>query len=125
MQLWYPEVSFSHNIFYPIRYKLHRLSHLTLSKTSSGFLRVCSTSLLKTLWAMEKLLVTSNFSIAHSVFYLNGELCAIFIKFKIVVWILLQFGRVQYLTFGKGLKFVDNRGLRFVKSKKRDNHLSY
>ena len=34
------------------------------------FLHVCSTSLLKTLQEKEKLLVTSNFSISHSVFYL-------------------------------------------------------
>ena len=33
------------------------------------FLRVCSASLLKTLWKKEKLLVTSNFSFSHSVFY--------------------------------------------------------
>ena len=33
------------------------------------FLRVCSTSLLKTQWEKEKLLVTSNFSFSHSVFY--------------------------------------------------------
>ena len=33
------------------------------------FLRVCSTSLMKTLWEKEKLLVTSNFSFSHSVFY--------------------------------------------------------
>ena len=32
------------------------------------FLRVCSTSLLKTLLEKEQLLVTSNFSISHSVF---------------------------------------------------------
>ena len=32
-------------------------------------LRVCSTSLLKTLWEKKKLLVTSNFSFSHSVFY--------------------------------------------------------
>ena len=34
------------------------------------FLRVCSTSHLKTLWEKEKLLITSNFSFSHSVFYL-------------------------------------------------------
>ena len=34
------------------------------------FLCVCSTSLLKTLWEKQKLLVTSIFSISHSVFYL-------------------------------------------------------
>ena len=49
------------------------------------FLRVCSTSLLKTLWEKEKLLVTSNFSFSHSVFYLFGELSPIFVKIKIVV----------------------------------------
>ena len=32
------------------------------------FLRVCSASLLETLWEKEKLLITSNFSFSHSVF---------------------------------------------------------
>ena len=36
------------------------------------FLRVCSTSLLKSLREKEKLLVTSNFSFSHSVFYPFG-----------------------------------------------------
>ena len=58
------------------------------------FLHVCSTSLLKTLWEKEKLLVTSNFSFSHSVFYLFGKLSAIFIEFEIVVCKLFQFGRV-------------------------------
>ena len=49
------------------------------------FLRVCSTSLLKTLWEKEKLLVTSTFSFSHSVFYPFGQLSAIIIKLKIVV----------------------------------------
>ena len=49
------------------------------------FLRVCSTSLLKTLWEKEKLLVLRNFSFSDSVFYLFGEFSAIFIKFEIVV----------------------------------------
>ena len=57
-------------------------------------LRVCSTSLLKTLWEKEKLLVTSNFSFSRSVFHPFGELSAIFIKFEIVVCKLFQFGRV-------------------------------
>ena len=67
------------------------------------FLRVCSTSLLKTQWGKEKLLVTSNFSFSHSVFYPFGELYTIFIKLKIVVCKLFQFGRVYNLSFGKGL----------------------
>ena len=41
-------------------------------------LRVCSTSLLKTLLEKEKLLVTSNFFFSHSVFYPFGELYANF-----------------------------------------------
>ena len=58
------------------------------------FLRVCNTSLLKTLWEKEKLLVTSNFSFSHSVFHPFRELPTIFIKIEIVVCKLFQFGRV-------------------------------
>ena len=72
------------------------------------FLRVCSTSLLKTLWEKEKLFITSNFSFSHSVFYLFEDLSSIFIKFEIVVCIPFHFGRVFNLSFGKGLKrFID------------------
>ena len=49
------------------------------------FLRVCSVSLLKTLQEKEKLLIKSNFSFSHSVFYPSGEISAILIKLKIVV----------------------------------------
>ena len=51
------------------------------------FLRVFSTSLLcvGTLWEKEKLIVKSNFSFSHSVFYPFVELSSIFIKFEIVV----------------------------------------
>ena len=48
------------------------------------FLRVSSTSLLKTLREKEKLLVTSNFSFSYSVFYPFRKLSSILIKFKIV-----------------------------------------
>ena len=58
------------------------------------FLLVCSASLLKTLPEKEKLLLTSNFSFSLSVFYTFRELSAIFIKFKIVICKLCQFGRV-------------------------------
>ena len=68
------------------------------------FLRVCITSLLKTLWEKKKLLVTSNFSFSHCVFYLFGELSAIFIKFTIVVCQRFEFGTVKKLSFGKELK---------------------
>ena len=64
---------------------------------------VCSISHLKKLQEKEKLLVTSNFSFSHSVFYPFGELLTIFIKFIIDVFKLFQFGRVQNLSLGKGL----------------------
>ena len=68
---------------------------LTLSQTSPGFyVSAVLVSLLKTLWEKEKLLLVSNFSFSHSVFYPFGELSAIFIKFEIVVCKLFQFGRV-------------------------------
>ena len=56
-------------------------------------LRVYSTSLSKTLWETEKLLVKSNFSFSHSIFY-PENFFAIFIKFEIVIGKLFQFGRV-------------------------------
>ena len=70
------------------------------------FLHICMNSLLKTLWEKEKLLITSNFSISHSVFSPFGEHSVIFIKFEIVVCKLFQFGRVYNLPFGKGLKVI-------------------
>ena len=73
------------------------------SPNKPWFLCLCSTSLLKTLKVKEKMLVMSYFSFSHSVFYPFGELSAIFIKFKIVVCKLFQFGRVKNMSFGKGL----------------------
>ena len=67
------------------------------------FSRVCSKSVLKTLFEKEKLLVTSNFSFSNSVFYPFGKLFAIFIKFEIVVCKLFQYGSASNLSFGKGL----------------------
>ena len=58
---------------------------------------------LKTLREKEKLLVTSNFSFSYRVFYPFGELSSIFIKIKIVLCKLFQFGRVKNLSLGKGL----------------------
>ena len=57
-------------------------------------LRVYYASLLKTMWEKEKLLVMSNFSFSHSVFFSFRELFAILIKFKIVVCKPFQFERV-------------------------------
>ena len=79
------------------------------------FLHVCSTSLLNMLREKEKLLMMSNFSFSHSVFYPFRELSAIFIKLKIVFCKLLQFGRVLNSSFGKGLNFITLRTKYFVK----------
>ena len=68
------------------------------------FLGVCCTNLLKTLWEKEKLLITSNFSFSHSVFYPFSEHSTISIKFKTVVCKFLKFGRVKNLSYGKGLQ---------------------
>ena len=73
---------------------LTSLTSLTLSLISPGFLHVCGTSLLKTLWKNKKLLITSNFSFSHSVFYPFGELSPIFIRYEIVVCKLFKVGRV-------------------------------
>ena len=77
------------------------------------FLRVHSINLLKTLWAKERLLITSNFSLCHGVFNPFGELSTIFIEVKIVVCKLFEFVRVKYLSFGKAMKnvsFMDPNG---------------
>ena len=75
------------------------------------FLCVVSASLLKTLWDKEKLLVMSNFSFSHSVFYPFGEFSNIFIKFENVVCKLFQFRRVLNLLFGKRLNSQRKIGL--------------
>ena len=79
-----------------IGFSIHRINNSNGFNPFSNkprFLRVCNTSLLKTLWEKEKLLVTSNFSFSHSVFFPFRELSAISIKFDIVVCKLFQFGR--------------------------------
>ena len=58
------------------------------------FLRVCSTSLLKTLWEKEKVLVTSDFSFSHSISIRLENTSAIFITYEIDVCKLFQFGKV-------------------------------
>ena len=74
----------------------------SFSQTSPGFYVSAVPVFLKTLQEKEKLLVTSNSFFSHSVFYLFGELSAIFNKFEIVVCKLFQFGTVKNLSFGNG-----------------------
>ena len=47
----------------------------------------------------EKLLVKSNFSFSHGVFYPFGELSATFIKFGLVVCKLFQFGSLKFVVW--------------------------
>ena len=83
---------------YEVKITMHILYHTVVSfnpfPNKPWFLRICSTRLLKTLWKKVKLLVTSNFSFSHSVFYPFGELSAIFIKFEVVVCKLFRSRRV-------------------------------
>ena len=65
------------------------------------FLHVCSTSLLKTPWEKDKLLVTSNLSFSHSAFYPFGELFAIFKKFEIVVCTLSVWKSLEFVVWEK------------------------
>ena len=101
--------SFSHNVFYSeislVRQNAALCGNgLTLSHSRPGF----NVSAVQVFWKhggkKEKLLVTSNFSFSHSVFYQFWELFAIFIKFEIAVCKLFQFGRVLNLLFGDGLR---------------------
>ena len=79
-------------------------NYLFLSKGWSGinpfpdkpwFLRVYGTSLLKTLWEKEKMLVTSIFSFSHSVFYSIKEINPHFSNIQFVVCKCFQFSHVQ------------------------------
>ena len=79
---------------------------VTLFQTSPCFLCVCSTSLLKTLWEKDKLIVMSNFSFSHSDFYRFGELSAIFIEFKIVIANSYQFGSLKFVVWERVLNSI-------------------
>ena len=108
--------SFSQYVFYPIKDKSKHLNtfillsantfNLVKSKILSfnpfpnkpRFLRVCSTSLLKTLLEKEKLLIMSNFFFSNSVFYQYGKFFYHFHQ--------IQNCCLQTLSVWKSLKFV-------------------
>ena len=75
-----------------IVFKKSGLSGIALSQISPGFY-VSAIQVLQTLPEKERLLVTSNFSFSPSIFYLFGELSAIFIMYNIVIC-KLKFGSV-------------------------------
>ena len=63
-----------------VRFRIPSLSSGNPFPNKPWLLCVCSTSLLKTLWEKEKLLMMSNFSFSHGVSYPIGELSAIVVK---------------------------------------------
>ena len=77
--------------------------YLTLTQTSPCFY-VSAVQVFGKHWEKEKLLVTSNFSFCHSVFYPYRELSAIFIKLEFIACSFFQFRRVKNLPFGKELR---------------------
>ena len=87
-------LSFSHNVFYPIK-ELLVVFGFNPFPNKPWFLRVSRTSLLKTLWEKEKLLVTSNISFSHNVFYSIKAINHLFGNIQFVVCKYFQFGHVQ------------------------------
>ena len=103
--------SFSHSVFRILVQQTRKKPGLVWKRVKSlpnnpWFVCVNSTILLKTLREKEKLLVTSNFSFSHIVFYPFRELSATLTKFEIVICKLSQFGRVKIFSFGKGLMYL-------------------
>ena len=70
------------------------LSHHHPFPNKPWFLHVCSTSFLKIMWKKEKLLVMSNFSFFHNIFYPFNEIYSISIEFEINICKLFQFRKV-------------------------------
>ena len=66
-----PKSTTSHDLFEFITQNLEEqnIDAVNPFPNKPWFLRICSTSVLKTLWEKEKLLVTSNFSLSRSIFY--------------------------------------------------------
>ena len=91
--IFFPQQSelFTTSFYNMVHYKVWGKIDINPFPNKRWFLPVCSTSVLKTLWEKEKLLVTSNFSFSHGVFYLFGKLSAIFNQFEIVLCKLFQF----------------------------------
>ena len=75
---------------------------LNLFPNKPWFLRVYSKSLLKTLWEKEKLLVTSNFSFSHSVFYQVVELLPFSYHLKLSSANSFSLAKSKICRMGKG-----------------------
>ena len=93
--------SFSYSVFQSFLFLgLSKVLRVSPFSNKPWLLCVCNTSLLKTLWNNQKLLIMRTFSFCHSVFYpFKKKLFAIFTKFAIVICDFFQFGRVKNLLF--------------------------
>ena len=69
------------------------------------FLSVYRISLLKTMWKKEKLLLTSNFSFTHSVYYLFGELSDFSSNLKLSFASCLSLEESKICRLGKGYSY--------------------
>ena len=99
------------NSIYSIWIQCYNDDNLTLSLTSPGFYVFAVQVFLKTLWEKQKLLITSNFSFSHTVFYPFWRTFRHFHR----IWDC----RLQALSVWEGLKFIV-----WEKVKKKNVHFS-
>ena len=94
---YFSTLSFLWNLTYP-----RLMAFLNPFPNKPWFLRVCSISLLKTPWEKEKLLVTSNFSFSHSVFYPFKKILPFSSNLKLSSANYLSLGQSKICRLGKG-----------------------
>ena len=93
-------------------YYYHYYYSFNIFLNKSWFLRVCSTSLLKTLLEKEKLVVTSNFPFSHIVFWPFGYPSAIFYQISNCRLQILSIRKSLNLSFGKELNLRTFAGIK-------------
>ena len=86
----------------------HSVNGLICVNRWSVLSSLCSRGLLKTPWEKKKLLVTSNFSFSHSVFYPFGELSTISSKLKLSSTNAFSWEESKIMSFCKDLRFLFN-----------------
>ena len=88
--------------FFSLHFQYFECPPLNPFSNKPWILRVCCTGLLKTLWEKEKLLVTSNFSFSHSVFYPFWEFSVIFVNLKLLSAKSFSLEESKICRLGKG-----------------------
>ena len=87
-----------------VRYTAFKCINFNPSPNKPWFLCVCSRNVLKTLWEKEKLLVLSNFSFFHSVFYRSKNFLSFSLNFKLSSANSFILEGHKICRLGKGLK---------------------